>query len=141
MTDSRDNSLRTLLIAAIAGGAGTVLAARLGSGIWFGASFALESYPQWLGLVLPPVIATLFAFGVSFLLGSRLRVLAALIGYWVIATLPILISIPAHLLLGGDNPAEFAQLRLYSLIPMVLTLLAPSAAFLIALILVSGKRA
>lgn len=141
MTDPRDNSLRSLLIAALAGGAGTVLAARLGSGIWFGASFALEDYPQWLGLALPPVIATLFALGVSFLLGSRLRVLAALIGYWVIATAPILISIPAHLLLGGDNPAGFAQLRLYSLVPMVLTLLAPSLAFLVALIFVSGKRA
>ena len=44
-------------------------------------------------------------------------------------------------LLGGENPAEFAQLRLYSLVPMVLTLLAPSAAFLVALIFVSGKRA
>jgi|GEM_PF-3034174 len=141
MTAARDNSLRSLLIAALAGGAGTVLAARLGSGIWFGASFALADYPQWLGLALPPVIATLFALGVSFLLGSRLRVLAALIGYWVIATAPILISIPTHLLLGGENPAEFAQLRLYSLVPMVLTLLAPSAAFLVALIFVSGKRA
>ena len=141
MTDPRDNSLRTLLIAAIAGGAGTVLAARLGSGVWFGASFALESYPHWLGLALPPVIATLFALAVSFLLGSRLRVLAALIGYWVIATAPILISIPAHLLLGGENPAEFAQLRLISLVPMALTLLVPSAAFLLALVFVSGKRA
>jgi len=141
MTDSRDNSSRSLLIAAIAGGAGTVLAARLGSGIWFGASFALESYPAWLGLALPPALATLFAFGVSFLLGSRLRVLSALIGYWVIATLPILISIPAHLLLGGDNPGAFAQLRLVSLVPMVLTLLAPSLAFLVALIFVLGKRA
>ncbi|MDF1768956.1 hypothetical protein [Maricaulis sp.] len=141
MTDTRDNSLRSLLIAAIAGGAGTVLAARLGSGIWFGASFALESYPHWLGLALPPVIATLFALAVSFLLGSRLRVMAALIGYWVIATAPILISIPAHLLLGGENPAEFAQLRLVSLVPMGLTLLVPSAAFLLALVFVSGKRA
>ncbi|WP_297730507.1 hypothetical protein [uncultured Maricaulis sp.] len=141
MTDPRDNSLRSLLVAALAGGAGTVISARLGSGIWFGASFALENYPQWLGLALPPAIATLFALGVSFLLGSRLRVLAALIGYWVIATAPILISIPAHLLLGGDNPGEFAQLRLVSLVPMVLTLLAPSAAFLVALVFVSGKRA
>lgn len=141
MTEVRDSSLRTLLVAAIAGGAGTVLAARLGSGIWFGASFALESYPHWLGLALPPVIATLFALAVSFLLGSRLRVLAALIGYWVIATAPILISIPAHLLLGGENPAEFAQLRLVSLVPMGLTLLVPSAAFLLALVFVSGKRA
>ncbi|MFY0638269.1 hypothetical protein [Maricaulis maris] len=141
MTDARDNALRSLLIAAIAGGAGTVLAARLGSGVWFGASFALESYPAWLGLALPPAIATLFALGMSFLLGSRLRVLAALLGYWIIATAPILISIPAHLLLGGENSAEFAQLRLVSLVPMVLTLLAPSAAFLVALIFVSGKRA
>lgn len=140
MTDARDNSLRALLIAALAGGAGTVIAARLGSGIWFGAGFALENYPQWLGLALPPVIATLFALGVSFLLGSRLRVLAALVGYWLIATAPILISIPAHFLLGGDNPGEFAQLRLVSLVPMAATLVPPSLGFLVALIFVSGKR-
>jgi hypothetical protein len=132
---------RALLIAAIAGGAGALMAARIGSGIWYGASFALEAYPAWLGLALPPALATLFALGVSFLLGSRLRVLFALLGYWLIAILPILVSIPVFALLGGADAASFAQLRLVSLVPMAATLVPPSLGFLVALILVSGKGA
>lgn len=110
MADARDNSLRSLLVAALAGGAGAYVVSRAVAQIWLGAGLALQQPMAVAQTVAMVVAATAFALWFGRTLNTQRAANWAAIGYVLVVFGPWLLSFLVYAALGGDAPFEFAGL-------------------------------
>ncbi|WP_291843953.1 hypothetical protein [Maricaulis sp.] len=113
MTAARDNSTRSLLIAAIAGGAGAYAAGVSASMIWLSVELAsgfFPFHPLSGGLVIGLVAATCFAIWLGWFLREWRLALWAAAGHVAMQFGPWLLSSLVYAVLGGADPLAHASL-------------------------------